>query len=55
MVKKKVPPIREVSKLPKVAVLNEVIFNRKDGFFYMGVENGKGVKEHGSSLEEAGI
>lgn len=35
---KKAPAIREVTKLPEEAVLNEVILNKADGCFYMGVE-----------------
>lgn len=51
----KKPPIRRVAKLPKVAVLDEVIFNKGDGCFYLGVETKKEVKKHGSRMEEAGI
>ncbi len=51
---KKKPPIRKVNKLPKVAVLNEVILNKADGYFYMGIET-KEDKEHGSSVEETSI
>ncbi|KKL62821.1 hypothetical protein LCGC14_2181330 [marine sediment metagenome] len=51
---KKKPPIREVDKLPEEAVLNEVILNKADGYFYMGIET-KEDKEHGSSMEETSI
>jgi len=51
---KKSPPIREVESLPKVAVLNEVILNKSDGCFYMGVET-KEKKKHGSRVEKASI
>lgn len=46
-------PIREVDTLPKDAVLNEVILNKGDGCFYMGVEI-KEVKD-GSRMEKAGL
>lgn len=52
--KKEVPPIREVDKLPRVAVLNEVILNKADGYFYMGIETQKEEK-NGGSLEETSI
>lgn len=55
MPKKKVAFPREVATLPKVAVLNEVIFNKSDGFFYMGVETKKGGKKDGSRMEKASI
>ncbi len=47
------PPIRQVDTLPDEAILNEVILNIGDGYFYMGIE----VKEknNGSSLEETSI
>jgi len=51
---KKALPVREVDKLPKIAVLNEVIFNKGDGYFYMGVET-KEVKKHGSRMEKASV
>lgn len=51
----KKPSVREVTALPKVAVLNEVIFNKSDGFFYMGVETKKGGKKHGGRMEKASI
>ena len=44
----KKPPMRRVAKLPKVAVLDEVIFNKADGYFYLGVETKKKEKKHGS-------
>lgn len=50
---KKKPPIREVNKLPKVAVLNEVILNKADGYFYMGIETKE--DKNGSSMEETSI
>ena len=52
---KKKPPIREVVKLPKVAILNEVIFNKSDKCFYMGVETKTGVRKHGSRVEKTGV
>lgn len=52
----KMPPIREVEELPEVAILNEVIFNKKDKTFYLGVDdNKKGVKKHGSHMESPSI
>ncbi len=50
---KEKPPIREVGELPKEAVLNEVILNKADGFFYMGIE----IKEEadGSCMEETSV
>lgn len=53
--KEKILPVREVDRLPEVAILNEVILNKADGCFYLGVENGKGVKEHGGSVEKTSI
>lgn len=50
-----VPHIREVEKLPEIPVLDELIFNKSDGYFYLGVENGKGVKKHGSSMEKTSV
>ena len=50
---KKKPPIREVAALPEEVVLNEVILNKGDGFFYLGVET-KEV-QHGSSVEETSV
>ena len=41
----KVLPIRQVDELPKIAVLNEVILNKSDGYFYLGVETGKKEKK----------
>lgn len=57
MVKKpKKVPIRRVDTLPEDTVLNEVIFNRGDGCFYLGVENNKvEVKKDGNNLEETGV
>ena len=50
---KKKPPIREVDTLPEEAILNEVILNKGDGFFYMGIE----IKEEadGSCMEETSV
>ncbi len=47
------PPIRQVDTLPDEAILNEVILNREDGYFYMGLE----VKEknNGCSVEKTRI
>ncbi len=53
MVKKEKPPIREVDGLPEEAVLNEVILNKADGFFYMGIETKE--EANGSSMEKTGI
>lgn len=55
---KKKSSVREVDKLPRVAVLNEVIFNKGDGYFYLGVETknkGKEVKKHGRRMEKTSI
>lgn len=53
---KKTLPIREVDTLPEIAVLNEVILNKNNGCFYLGVENNKKeVKGNGSRVEEARI
>ena len=45
--------IRQVKKLPKKPVEGEIIYNRGDGLFYMGV-NIKG-EELGSSLEKTSL
>ena len=50
---KEKPPIRKVDKLPEEAVLNEVILNKADGYFYMGIETKE--EEHGSSMEKTSI
>ena len=50
----KKPPIREVDTLPEEVVLNEVILNKGDGFFYLGIET-KEDKEHGCCLEETSV
>ena len=55
MTKKEVPPIRKVAKLPKVAVLNEVIYNKADGYFYMGVNTEKEAIGYGNYLEKTSI
>lgn len=55
MVKKKVPPIREVDELPEEAVLDEVILNKADGYFYMGIETKKEVRKDGSSVEKTSL
>lgn len=52
---KKISPIREVETLPEVAVLNEIVRNKADGFLYMGMEFKEGVKENGSSLEKTSV
>ncbi len=55
----KKPTIREVTELPEVAILDELILNKTDGCFYLGVEDGKktkkGVRKHGSNLEKTGV
>ena len=48
-------PIRKVAKLPKKAVLNEVIYNKADGFFYMGIDTEKEAIGYGSSLEKTSV
>lgn len=54
--KPKKVPIRQVDKLPKVAVLDEVIFNKGDGCFYLGVENKKKEeKKDGCNVEETSV
>ena len=50
---KKKPPIREVDELPEEAVLNEVILNKADGYFYMGIETKEA--KNGSIMEETSI
>ncbi len=50
---KKKPAIREVETLPEEAVLNEVILNKSDGFFYLGIEVKE--KKHGSCMEETSV
>ncbi len=45
--------VRQVKKLPKRAVRGQVIFNKTNGHFYMGVIE-KEVKD-GSSLEETSV
>ncbi len=50
---KKKPPIRKVDKLPEEAVLNEVILNKADGYFYMGIESKEG--KDGSRMEKTSL
>ena len=50
---KEKPPIREVDELPEEAILNEVILNKGDGFFYLGIEIKE--KENGSCMEETSV
>ncbi len=50
---KEKPSIREVDTLPEEAVLNEVILNKSDGYFYIGMETKEA--QHGSSVEETSI
>ena len=38
-------PYKVVDKLPDVAVKNEVVLNKADGFFYIGEENNKEDKQ----------
>jgi hypothetical protein len=46
-------PPREVRKLPKRAVEGEVIFNKADGFFYMGVRTKE--DKYGGNMAETGV
>ena len=55
MAKKAEKPIRKVARLPKKAVLNEVIYNKADGFFYMGIDTKKEALGYGSSVEKTGV
>lgn len=48
-------PMREVDTLPEVAVANEVIFNKSNGCFYIGMENNKKEEEYGNNLEETSL
>ena len=49
------PPIRQVRRLPKKAVENEVIFNLANNLFYIGVNIEKEDKENGSSVEKTSV
>ena len=55
MTTRELPPIRKVSKLPKKAVENEIIYNKSDGYFYMGVDTEKEVIGYGNHLEKTSI
>ena len=60
---KKAKLIREVDALPEDAIENEVIFNKDDEGFYIGVKTSKGtitimkkeVVKDGDNLEETGL
>ncbi len=47
--------IQTVDRLPKVAILDKLIFNKRDGFFYLGVDAGKGEDNDGDHLEETSV
>ena len=53
--RKELPPIRKVSRLPKKAVENEVIYNKTDGFFYMGVDTEKEAIGYGNRVEKTSV
>ena len=50
---KEKPPIRQVDKLPEEVILNEVILNKSDGYFYMGIETKE--EKNGSRMEKTSI
>lgn len=52
---KKPLSIRQVDTLPRVAVLNEVVLNKADGYFYMGVDVKREGKKHGSRMEKTSV
>lgn len=47
-------PIKEVEELPEVANEKELIFNKADGSFYIGMETGK-EKKNGDNLEKTSV
>jgi hypothetical protein len=51
---RKPTPIREVRKLPKRAVIGEVIRNKADGFYYIGIRTQEG-KQNGSDVEKDSV
>ena len=50
---KEKPHIRQVDKLPEEVILNEVILNKSDGYFYMGIETKE--ENYGSRMEKTSI
>jgi len=47
--------IRTVAKLPKKAVKDEVIYNKADGYFYMGIDTKKEAIGYGNHVEKTSI
>lgn len=55
MKKPKPVPVKIVDELPKVAVLDQVIFNKADGFFYLGIETNEKKVKDGSNLAKTSV
>ena len=55
MKKPKPVSVKTVDKLPKIAVLDQVIFNKADGFFYLGIETNEEKAKNGNNLEKTSI
>lgn len=53
--KPKTIPVREVETLPEVARENELIYNKSDESFYIGIDTGKEEKTNGNNVEKTSV